>query len=293
MKHAYLILAHTEFEVLKMLVRCLDDPRNDIYIHFDKKVQVLPELRAEQAGLTILEKRIDVRWGAPSMIEAEFALFEAALAQGPYQYYHLLSGVDLPLKSQEYIHDFCNRHAGKEFIGYTWTEMPETFRRKVQCWHLFPERFKSRNWCIRTLRAGFLRLQEVLGLYRNKDVDFKKGSQWVSVTEGMARCFMDHKAWVRKTFRNTFCCDELVMQTLCWMSPYREHIYNLASDGEGCVRAISWRAQTGSEEMILRDWSAADYEPLKASPALFARKFNSRDRGFLQKICELAVRDEV
>ncbi len=290
MKHAYLILAHTEFDLLKLLVSRLDDPRNDIYVHFDKKVAVLPELRTKQAGLTVLDRRIDVRWGAPSMVEAEFALFEAALAQGPYQYYHLLSGVDLPLKSQDYIHDYCDRHAGDEFIGYTWTEMPDSFKRKVQCWHLFPERFKSRNWCIRALRAGFLRLQETLGLYRNKDVDFKKGSQWVSITEGMAGYFLEHRDWIRKTFRNTFCCDELVMQTLCWMSPYREHIHNLASDGEGCMRIIGWREQPGSEEWVLKDWSAEDYSLLEASPALFARKFNSQDQGFLQKICELATR---
>lgn len=38
--HAYLIIAHNEFEVLQKLVGALDDPRNDIYIHFDKKVSV-------------------------------------------------------------------------------------------------------------------------------------------------------------------------------------------------------------------------------------------------------------
>ena len=36
MKHAFLILAHTEFALLQRLVNCLDDGRNDIFIHFDK-----------------------------------------------------------------------------------------------------------------------------------------------------------------------------------------------------------------------------------------------------------------
>ena len=48
MKHAFLILAHTEFEVLKLLVSCLDDPRNDIFIHFDRKVPALPEIRTQK-----------------------------------------------------------------------------------------------------------------------------------------------------------------------------------------------------------------------------------------------------
>lgn len=37
MKHAYLIIAHNEPEVLRRLVKSVDDKRNDIYIHIDKK----------------------------------------------------------------------------------------------------------------------------------------------------------------------------------------------------------------------------------------------------------------
>ena len=33
MKHAYLIMAHHEFEVLGKLVQAIDDKRNDIFIH--------------------------------------------------------------------------------------------------------------------------------------------------------------------------------------------------------------------------------------------------------------------
>ncbi len=241
MKNAFLILAHNEFEVLRRLIAALDDPRNDIFIHFDRKVETLPDLHTEKAGLTVLGKRVSVNWGAPSMLEAEFALFEAAVERGPYQYYHLLSGVDLPIKSQDYIHDFLDRNNGKEFIGYTLLELTPSYVRKMQRWHLFPEEFKSRNLFKKVLRSGFLRLQEVLGIYRNRDIDFKKGSQWVSITDGMARYFLEHKDWARRVFRNTFCPDELVMQTLCWMSPYRQNIYNTEDDGAGCIRAIGWR----------------------------------------------------
>ena len=72
MKHAFLILAHNEFELLRLLVARLDDSRNDIFIHFDKKVAVLPEIKVKEAGLTILEDRKDVRWGGFSMVEAEY-----------------------------------------------------------------------------------------------------------------------------------------------------------------------------------------------------------------------------
>ena len=36
-KHAYLIMAHHRFDVLKMLLTDLDYKDNDIYLHIDKK----------------------------------------------------------------------------------------------------------------------------------------------------------------------------------------------------------------------------------------------------------------
>ncbi len=282
MKHAYLILAHHEFGLLQKLVSCLDDERNDIFVHVDRKVAVLPELHVLKAGLFVLKDRVDIRWGDYSVVEGEYALFDAALAKGPYQYYHLLSGVDLPLKSQDYIHGFFDQHAGKEFIGYTLTRITPELVRKVQRWHLFPEDFRNQSIVKRTLRAGCIRFQEMLGIKRNKKVDFKKGSQWVSVTEQMARLFLAKREWAGKVFRNTFCPDEIVMQTLCWNSPLRANLFNTEEDGTGCMRAIGWR------EGQLHDWCEKDFEELKVSPALFARKFNAKDPAFLDRIVNLS-----
>ena len=282
MKHAYLILAHHEFALLQTLIGCLDDARNDIYVHVDGKVRELPELHAQQARLTVLERRVDIRWADYSMVEAEFALFAAALKDGPHAYYHLLSGVDLPLKSQDHIHAFFEQHAGKEFIGYTLTQMTPEIVRKVQRWHLFPGDFKNKSTLKRALRAFWIRVQELFGYKRNRRVDFKKGSQWVSVTDKMVRCFLDNRSWAQKVFTHTFCSDEMVFQTLCWQSPMRFALYNTTDDGKGCMRAIGWR------DGELKDWSAADYEALAASPALFARKFNSSDMEFIQRIVALS-----
>ena len=67
MRHAFLILAHNEFQILRILLSMLDDERNDIYLHIDKKV-VLGSLeqylfRLAKARLFVLEQRLDVRWG--------------------------------------------------------------------------------------------------------------------------------------------------------------------------------------------------------------------------------------
>lgn len=36
-KHAYCIMAHNNWAQLQMLIDCLDDKRNDIFLHIDKK----------------------------------------------------------------------------------------------------------------------------------------------------------------------------------------------------------------------------------------------------------------
>ena len=65
-KHAWLIIAHNEIEVTKRLVSLLDDNRNDIFIHVDKKFfnsnwNKLTEC-VTISKIKILSK-INVKWG--------------------------------------------------------------------------------------------------------------------------------------------------------------------------------------------------------------------------------------
>lgn len=54
MKHAYLILAHSEKGILKELIQALDDARNDIYIHLDVKAKFdISDLSTNYSGLYI------------------------------------------------------------------------------------------------------------------------------------------------------------------------------------------------------------------------------------------------
>lgn len=107
-KHAFLIIAHTDWSLLKTLVSLLDYELNDIYIHIDAKVLAkdIPDIICSKSNLYMLERRISVAWGDISVVEAEYLLFETAYNNSHYSYYHLLSGVDLPLKPKEYIYSF-------------------------------------------------------------------------------------------------------------------------------------------------------------------------------------------
>ncbi|MDR2234124.1 MAG: beta-1,6-N-acetylglucosaminyltransferase [Tannerella sp.] len=282
MKHAYLIIAHNEFEILKCLIRAIDDSRNDIYIHFDRKLNELPTVRTQFAGLYILTERIDVRWGDLSVVEAEYKLFEAACKHGGYDYYHLLSGVDMPLKSQDYIHDFFEKHQGKEFIGYFNGNISKQMHRKVQLYHLFPKYFREskgfRPLARKMLRAIWLRMQMSLGIKRNQGITFKKGTQWISITHDLATHLLTQKNQVLETYHHTFCSDEVFVQTICWNSDFRDRIYDLHDEGRSCMRAINW------QDNRLVEWEEKDFERLMTSEALFARKFGSNHFGIVNNI---------
>lgn len=281
MKHAYLILAHNEWQLLQTLINCIDDERNDIYVHIDAKVKGLPALNATKSEFVMLDERINVHWGDLSVVEAEYALLKVAALNGPYEYYHLLSGVDLPLKSQDYIHEFCARNSGKEFIGFSTYDYASELFVKANLWHLFPHDFKNVSLIKHILRTGYLKVQKLLHITRNKTLTMKKGTQWVSVTDGFIRMLLASEQYVMKSFSHTFCPDEIYKQTLCWNSEFKNNVYDLTDEGNGSMRAIGWK------DGQLLDWRPSDYDELKDSSAMFARKFNSRDMEFVRRITAL------
>lgn len=120
-KHAYMIIAHNEFDLLEILVRLLDDPRNDIYVHIDAKVKNFDfksfQALTQYSRLRFTPRRISATWGDFSLVNTELLLLQTAVAgedpAQPYAYYHLISGVDLPIKSNDDIHAFLRKMLGK------------------------------------------------------------------------------------------------------------------------------------------------------------------------------------
>ena len=64
-KHAYLILAHNQFDLLSKLLRCLDDSRNDIFLHIDLKASFEREqlISVVKESNLYFTDRVSVRWG--------------------------------------------------------------------------------------------------------------------------------------------------------------------------------------------------------------------------------------
>ena len=285
-KHAYLIMAHTQPELLARLLSCLDHEDNDIYIHIDKKAVDFPieDVKASvKRSRCIFTERTDVTWGSYSQINCELVLLKEAV-KTEHAYYHLLSGMDLPIKSQREIHEFFETHDGLEFVDEDLPEISENALSRVKYVHRFYGKAGSLPDILGALET---KAQRMLGVDRRKkygNIVFQKGRNWFSITHGLAKLVVEKEAWIREVFGRSVCGDELFLQTIARNSEYKGNICNPNTMPEiPDTRYIDWERGSNNNPYIFRE---ADFEELKSAAGLFARKFDcNTDKAIVEKLC--------
>ena len=285
-KHAYLIMAHTQPELLKKLLELLDDERNDIYLHIDSKSKEYPieEVASVlQRSNLFFTERTDVKWGSYSQINCEMVLLKEA-TKVEHSYYHLLSGMDLPIKSQDEIHAFFESCDGLEFVDEDLTKISEAALSRVKYFHKFYGKAGSVKDILGALET---KGQKLLGIDRTKkygDIIFQKGRNWFSITHELAKFVVEKEDWIREVFGQSVCGDELFLQTVARNSQFADKICNSHTMPDiPDTRYIDWARGCNNNPYIFRE---RDYEELKACPGLFARKFDwNVDKMIVKKIC--------
>ena len=268
-KHAYLIMAHTNFPQLQILINLLDHPNNDIYLHVDKRsVDFRPEMiQVSASTLTIIDP-IRITWGGHSQIQCELNLLKAS-APNHYRYYHLISGIDLPLKSQDEIHEFFEAHYPENFINFhAPSNESKSFLYRIEQYHIFQD-LMGRNkglvpGLLRRANNGFIALQKLVGFRRKQYIPPYKGTNWFSITDELAQYVLSQEALIKKQFYYSSCADEVFLHSVAMASPCRDTIV------DDCLRAIDWDR---GDPYIFRQ---EDVDGLLVSPNLFGRKFDSR-----------------
>lgn len=259
----------------------LDDERMELFLHIDKKWRDFDEVTARsclrQSKLHVIDERYDVQWGADSQIWCELALLRAAVRAGTHDYYHLISGVDMPLKTPKEILKFFDAHLGKEFLQFVRAEQMAGIPARYRYWHVLQSRFgralsSKKLMPLRYANLAFLNLQKILGVnrVRHETRIFAKGAQWFSITQALAEYVLSEESWIQKTFRMTNCCDEVFLQTLVVNSHFRNKLFHAQFDDShvSYMRLIDW---TRGGPWTFR---MSDMEELMRSPMLFARKFD-------------------
>lgn len=279
MKHAYLILAHKNDYTFFSLLKCIDYEENDIFIHMDSKNRGYDPSETEsfiKHSSVYHSKSIRCTWGAYSIIKAEVGLLELAVNTGHYSFYHLISGADLPIKPQQTIHEFFDANQGKEFLRFNHPDF--RYDDRVRYYHFLQGCLGRKGTILKLLEKN---LQKCLGIRRNRNTAFQKGTNWFSVTDSFARYIVSRSEWIRSVFRYTDCADEIFVHTLLLESPFVNNLYHPDFDNDciSIMRFIDW--ERGCPYVFRND----DYQEILDSPYMFARKFDaSVDKAIIDRI---------
>ena len=272
--HAYLIMAHQHFDLLGRLVRALDSASAGFYIHIDRRAAGFDEQKLRQGvrGQIHVYRRYAVTWGADSQIRAEQLLLENAVKDG-YDWYHLLSGVDIPLKPRTQIEAFFENRSESFLQIRPGENAPETMERVQYYYPLQGKIGRPRAngglayGALQQLSYECIKLQRALGVDRTKNAPFAyvRGANWFSITHELAAYVVGKRKEIARYFYHSLNADEMFVQCLAAASPYP-----VVND---CLRLIDWQ-RTEHDGCSPHTFTMADWAILEASDKLFARKFD-------------------
>lgn len=283
MRHAILITTHDNVEISKNLLSLYDDKNIDFYFLIDKKAksyneEVLKDI-CKKSSVYFVPK-INIYWGSFSQIQAEYILLENAVKKS-YDYYHLISGCDIPLYTKNEFFDFFEQNKGKEYVEYSPKEIAEKnkVQDRVKYYYVFMESVREKSAIKRKpktfLREFFLKLQKLLKIDRTKGKEFQYGSNWFDITDDFAKYILKNKPWVIKHFKKTCCADELFLQTLLFNSPFYSNNYYCLNEKNRILQRNRYTDWTRGQPYTFKK---EDYnEIINIKESLFIRKFNYKN----------------
>lgn len=287
MKHAFLIIAHHEPYILSILLELLRHEDVHCFVHIDKKSTDTSALLkvCNKPNVDVLQDRIDVRWGDFSQIMVEMSLFRKAFEMG-FDYYHLVSGVDLPIKRVPEILSFFEQNKGKEFITLSLSQFNRKDAYNKMKYYYFFQRYEKDKGIgakiVRKIDAIFLSVQKILNIDRCKNDSFIiwKSENWISLTHDAVSYILAKETLIMNRFRNCRCADEIYKSTLLLNSKFKKNLYHLSdvNNRSSNMRFIDWDRGTPYT------FQSEDFDELMKSPYLFARKFSTKYKEIIDRI---------
>lgn len=271
---AILITAYKNIEHLEEIVDFFGEGFN-IYIHIDKKSKIAHQSidkLLKNKNIASISQRYKINWGGLNHLLAILDLAEQAFANDRNEYFHLITGHDFPIKSKNYFSDFFNRNKHSNYMEYhklPYADWPEGGMDRLSRYNLY-DLIDGRTGSKEILLKRFSKLQKLLGIKRRLSNNFPDqygGSTYWSLNREALEYtfyFMKNNPEYLKRFKYTFCAEEIFFQTILLNSPLKDKIIN------NNLRFIVWENRNGNFPANLDN---TDYNDIKKSEALFARKF--------------------
>lgn len=279
MRIAHIIIAHTNPNQLSRLINRLQHSDADFYLHIDLKVDIAAfKSLLDIPNVTFIKNRINCNWGGNSLfIGIISALKEVLSLTQNYDYINLLSGQDYPLVPPGEFHDYLKKNAGISFISYE-TAVGSAWLKEVahryEKYHLTDLNFKWKYTLQKIMNAVLpLKKFPVKGQFYGGNK-----ATWWTVTTAAARYVTEQLQQSEKLTRSlkySWGTDEFVFSSLLMNSPFKGQVLN------NNLRYIDWSERKVNPKLL----SIADFESLKQSGMMFARKFDMlKDPEILDKI---------
>lgn len=274
MKIAFLILAHKNPKQLGRLLHALQHDAFHFYIHIDAKSDAGQfNFLIDNKISFLIKKRAKVYWAGFGTIEATLNGFNEIPLEN-YDYVNVISAQDFPLKNADEIFQYLSEKNGTEFITcqnlHEWPVAP-----RVQKYHLI-------NWNI----PGKYRLEKLVNLVLPKR-KFPLGytivgrANWFTLTVKAIKYilgFLKENPQFIRYFKYCWGADEFIFSTILYNSSFNNKI---------------------ADNLIYVDWSegkphpkiltVADYQAIKSSSKLFARKFDMETDSLILDMLEKSI----
>jgi len=272
MKIAHLILAHKNPAQLERLLHNLQHPNAAFFIHLDKKIDATPfDYLFKRPDTFPVHNRTKIYWAAYGTIQGILNGF--AEIPKEYDYINVISGQDFPLKSAGHIHQYIEERKGKEFItcmSIDGTSEWGDVSPRVRKYHLVNWRIPGRHRLADLMNAvlpprKFPMDHELVGRFN-----------WFTLSHSAVQYLLqflkDHPELIRY-YKFCWGADEFIFSTILYNSHFKPHL----TDN---LLYCYWAPGSGHAKTL----TAEDFETLKASDKLLARKF---DMGVDEKIFDL------
>ncbi|GAA3928503.1 glycosyltransferase [Chitinophaga oryziterrae] len=267
MRVAHIIIFHKDPGAIERLIKVLQHPNFDFYLHLDKKVDIEPfAYLSDLPNTHFVIDRKTVRWGGFSQLEALIASLDQIFnGNKKYDFINLLSGQDYPIKPVAEINDLLSDNIGKSFMISETPPSPwwDDAISRITKYHLAEYDFRGKYRLETALskvlpkRVFPLTLQLYGGPY---------ASYWIlSFDAALYIYYVLHRnERIRQFFKHTWAPDEFLIHTLLMNSYFRGTVIN---ENHHYID----RSQGGSRPKIL---TKDDFDLLERSDKMFARKFD-------------------
>jgi hypothetical protein len=282
MRIAHIIIAHKYPMQLERLVKRLQHPNSDIYIHIDRKTDITDfQNLSMHPSVRFVKKRIKVNWGGNSTLLAMTnSLLEAICINPNYEFINLVSGQDYPLQSAQKLYDFFLKNKGHNFISYD--ESKES-----AWWQAAAARYERYHFTDSSIQGKYL-IQKIINwvfpsrqLPENLQLHGSSKSAWWTISGECGRYIASEISSNKSLIRFLKYCwgtDEFAVASLIMNSKFRHTTIN------NNLRYIDWSEGNAHPKLL----TIVDIPMLIQSNALFARKFDENtDSGVLDYIDEI------